>query len=42
MSLPWNVALPTVLSLTLAGAGLAKAEHFHPPYEAGPVEPRGE
>ncbi|MEE8147552.1 MAG: hypothetical protein V3T24_08115, partial [Longimicrobiales bacterium] len=30
MSLPWNVALLTVLSLWLAGTGLAQAEHFHP------------
>ena len=42
MSLTWNVALLIVLSLTLAGAGLAQTEHFHPPYEAGRVEPRGE
>ena len=27
MSLTWNVALLTVLSLWLAGAGLAQAEH---------------
>ena len=30
MSLTWNVALITALSMTLAGAGLAQTEHFHP------------
>jgi len=30
MSLTWNVALQTALSLWLAGAGLAQTEHFDP------------
>ncbi len=30
MSLTWNVTPLTMLSLTLAGAGLAQTEHFHP------------